>query len=151
MDILIVGGGGREYSIALALKKDEDVQNIYMAPGNGATGEFTKNIDIKDFDKLADFVEEKNIDLTIVGPEAPLVDGIVDIFKKRGLLIFGSSKDASRLEGSKIYMKNFLKKYKIPTASYTQTNDFKKAQDFIDTLDTHIVVKAEGYLYSFLI
>ncbi len=144
MDILIVGGGGREYSIALALKKDEDVQNIYMAPGNGATGEFTKNIDIKDFDKLADFVEEKNIDLTIVGPEAPLVDGIVDIFKKRGLLIFGSSKDASRLEGSKIYMKNFLKKYKIPTASYTQTNDFKKAQDFIDTLDTPIVVKADG-------
>lgn len=144
MDILIVGGGGREYSIALALKKDEDVQNIYMAPGNGATGEFTKNIDIKDFDKLADFVEEKNIDLTIVGPEAPLVDGIVDIFKKRGLLIFGSSKDASRLEGSKIYMKNFLKKYKIPTASYTQTNDFKKAQDFIDTLDAPIVVKADG-------
>ncbi len=144
MDILIVGGGGREYSIALALKKDKDVQNIYMAPGNGATGEFTKNTDITDFDKLADFVEEKNIDLTIVGPEAPLVDGIVDIFKKRGLLIFGSSKDASRLEGSKIYMKNFLKKYKIPTASYTQTDDFKKAQDFIDTLDVPIVVKADG-------
>ncbi len=144
MDILIVGGGGREYSIALALKKDKDVQNIYMAPGNGATGEFTKNTDITDFDKLADFVEEKNIDLTIVGPEAPLVNGIVDIFKKRDLLIFGSSKDASRLEGSKIYMKNFLKKYKIPTASYTQTDDFKKAQDFIDTLDVPIVVKADG-------
>jgi len=144
MDILIVGGGGREYSIALALKKDKDVQNIYMAPGNGATGEFTKNINIKDFDKLADFVEEKNIDLTIVGPEAPLVDGIVDIFRKRDLLIFGSSKDASRLEGSKIYMKNFLKKYKIPTATYIQTDDFKKAQDFIDTLDIPIVIKADG-------
>ncbi len=144
MDILIVGGGGREYSIALALNCDKNVEKIYMAPGNGATQEFAVNVDIKDFDKLADFVEKNGIDLTIVGPEAPLVDGIVDVFKSRGLLIFGSSKKASRLEGSKIYMKNFLKKYKIPTASYVETDDFSEAENFIDTLKEPIVVKADG-------
>ena len=144
MDILIVGSGGREYSIALALTKDKDVQNIYMAPGNGATSQFATNINISDFEELADFAEEKKIDLTIVGPEAPLVDGIVDIFKKRDLLIFGSSKEASRLEGSKIYMKNFLKKYDIPTASYIETNSFEKAKNFIDSLKAPIVVKADG-------
>jgi len=144
MNVLIIGGGGREYSIALALNRDEDVDKIYMAPGNGATQELATNIDIKDFRKLADFAEENGIDLTIVGPEAPLVEGIVDVFKARGLLIFGSSKEASKLEGSKIYMKNFLKKYGIPTAVYIETNDFKKAQNFIDTLSEPIVVKADG-------
>ncbi|MCF6172236.1 MAG: phosphoribosylamine--glycine ligase, partial [Campylobacteraceae bacterium] len=144
MNILIVGSGGREYSIAFALKKDKAVNRIYLAPGNGATGEIATNINIKDFDKLADFAQDNSIDLTIVGPEAPLVDGIVDVFRKRGLLIFGSSKDASKLEGSKIYMKNFLFKYGIPTASYIQTNDIKKAYDFIDTLCLPIVVKADG-------
>ncbi len=144
MDILIVGGGGREYSMALFLKKDEAVDKIYMASGNGASSEFAQNIDIKDFDKLADFVVEKNIELTIVGPEAPLVDGIVDVFKKRGLLIFGSSKNASRLEGSKIFMKNFLKKYDIPTAAFIETDEFQKAEKFIDTLELPIVVKADG-------
>ncbi len=144
MDILIIGSGGREYSIALALKKDENIQNIYLAPGNGATKEFATNIDISDFDKLADFVIEKNIDLTIVGPEAPLVDGIVDVFKEKGLLIFGASKNAAKLEGSKVYMKNFLKKYNIPTASYIQTKNLKEAKRFIDMLDTPIVVKADG-------
>ncbi len=144
MDILIVGGGGREYSMALFLKKDEAVDKIYMASGNGASSEFAQNVDIKDFDKLADFVVEKDIDLTIVGPEAPLVDGIVDVFKKRGLLIFGSSKNASRLEGSKIFMKNFLKKYDIPTAAFIETDEFQKAEKFIDTLELPIVVKADG-------
>ena len=144
MDILIIGGGGREYSIALALNRDKDVQNIYMAPGNGATDKFAKNINITDFDKLADFALKKNIDLTIVGPEAPLVDGIVDVFKKRGLLIFGSSKEASKLEGSKIYMKNFLKKYNIPTASYIETDNLEKAHEFIDTLKVPVVIKADG-------
>ncbi len=144
MDILIVGSGGREYSIALALKRDKNVKNIYVAPGNGATSEFATNIDIKDFNKLADFVQENGINLTIVGPEAPLVDGIVDVFKKRDLLIFGSSKNASKLEGSKIYMKNFLSKYKIPTASYIETNSLASAYDFIESLTLPIVIKADG-------
>jgi len=144
MDILIVGSGGREYSIALALKKDKEVGTIYMAPGNGATQKIATNIDIKDFDKLADFVQAKNIDLTIVGPEAPLVEGIVDVFNERNLPVFGTSKKASRLEGSKVYMKNFLKKYNIPTASYIQTVDLKVATDFIEHSSEPIVVKADG-------
>ncbi len=144
MDILIVGSGGREYSIGLALLKDKSVDKIYFAPGNGATSEFATNVNIKDFEKLADFVAENSIDLTIVGPEAPLVDGVVDVFKNRDLLIFGSSKEASRLEGSKVYMKNFLKKYNIPTASYIESSDLKSIEEFIDTLDIPIVVKADG-------
>ncbi len=144
MDILIVGSGGREYSIALALKKDREVGTVYMAPGNGATQRIAVNIDIKDFDELADFVQNNNIDLTIVGPEAPLVEGIVDVFNERKLPIFGASKKASRLEGSKVYMKNFLKKYNIPTASYIQTDDLKEATDFIESLTEPIVIKADG-------
>jgi len=144
MDILIVGSGGREYSIALALKKDKAVDKIYMAPGNGATEQIATNIKIKDFDKIADFVEEKDIDLTIVGPEAPLVDGIVDVFKERNLLIFGASMSASRLEGSKVYMKNFLEKYNIPTASYIETDDVDTANNFIESLVEPIVIKADG-------
>ncbi len=144
MDILIVGSGGREYSIALALKKDKEVNKIYLAPGNGATSQIATNIEIKDYDKLADFVIQNKIDLTIVGPEAPLVDGIVDIFREKGLLIFGSSKSASRLEGSKVYMKNFLKKYNIPTASYIETDKITNAEKFIDKLKNPIVIKADG-------
>jgi phosphoribosylamine--glycine ligase len=103
-----------------------------------------ENVSVKDYNELADFAEEKNIDLTIVGPEAPLVDGVVDIFKARGLTIFGPSKEAARLEGSKIFMKNFLKKYEVPTAVYIETDDFQKASDFIDTLTAPMVVKADG-------
>ncbi len=144
MKVLIIGSGGREYSIGLALKKDKNVEKIYFAPGNGATEEFATNLDLKDFEKLADFAVENSVDLTIVGPEAPLVEGIVDVFKSRNLLIFGSSKEASKLEGSKVYMKNFLKKYGIPTARYIQSDNFNEIEDFIDTLTPPIVVKADG-------
>lgn len=144
MDILIVGSGGREYSIGLALSKDKNVNKIYFAPGNGATCNLGTNVSISDFDKLSDYVIENKIDLTIVGPEAPLVDGIVDVFKSKGLKIFGSSKDASQLEGSKIFMKNFLKRNKIPTAKYIETKDIEEAKKFIDTLPLPVVVKADG-------
>jgi phosphoribosylamine--glycine ligase len=144
MDILIVGSGGREYSISLALSKDENVNKIYFAPGNGATCNLGTNVSISDFDKLSDYVIENEIDLTIVGPEAPLVEGIVDVFKKKGLKIFGSSKAASRLEGSKIFMKNFLKRNSIPTAKYIETSDLKEAEKFIDSLPLPVVVKADG-------
>ena len=144
MNILIVGSGGREYSIALALRKDKEVDKIYLAPGNGATSQIAINIDIKDYYELADFAIQNSIDLTIVGPEAPLVDGIVDIFREKGVLIFGPSKSASRLEGSKVYMKNFLKRYNIPTASYIETDNLKRAEKFIDKLEEPIVIKADG-------
>jgi len=140
--VLIVGSGGREYSIGYFLK---DEAEIFYAPGNGATQEFATNIDIKDFEELAKWAKENSIDLTIVGPEQPLVDGIVDVFKKHNLTIFGPNKDAARLEGSKVYMKNFLKKYNIPTAKYIETSDKEKAFEFIDNMQkTPIVVKADG-------
>ncbi|HIP46718.1 MAG TPA: phosphoribosylamine--glycine ligase [Campylobacterales bacterium] len=144
MNVLIVGSGGREYSIGLALVKDEKVDKLYFSPGNGATDTLGENIDIKEYDKLAEFAKNNDIGFTIVGPEAPLVDGIVDIFKEKGLTIFGPSAAASQLEGSKIFMKNFLKKYEIPTAKFIETSDLEKAKEFIYTLEAPIVVKADG-------
>lgn len=144
MNILIIGSGAREYSIGLALKRDENVQNIYFAPGNGATDELGKNLDISDFAKLATFVEDNDVELTIVGPEAPLVDGIVDLFTQRGLTIFGPTAAAAQLEGSKIFMKNFLARHLVPTAKYIETDSLDEAVKFIGTLETPIVVKADG-------
>ncbi len=144
MQILIIGSGGREYSIGLALKRDSLVKKIYFAPGNGASSEIGENIEIKELDRLADFAKEKSIDLTIVGPEAPLTEGVVDIFKKRSLNIFGPSKEAAKLEGSKAYMKNFLSSNGIPTAKYLESSDFNEVCKFIDKMDKKIVVKADG-------
>ena len=144
MNILIIGSGGREYSIGLALQKDENVQKLYFAPGNGATDQLGENLFISEYEALADFVEKSGIDLTIVGPEAPLVGGIVDIFQDRGLTIFGPTAKAAQLEGSKIFMKNFLARHNVPTAQYIETNSLKEANAFIQTLDAPIVVKADG-------
>ena len=144
MDIMILGSGGREYSIGRMLAKDEAVDRLYFAPGNGATSRLGENLSIKDYNELAQFASDNSIDLTIVGPEAPLVDGVVDIFKAKGLTIFGPSREAARLEGSKVYMKNFLAKYNIPTARYIETNQIEKAFKFIDTLSLPVVVKADG-------
>ena len=144
VNVLIIGAGGREYSIGMALKKDEKVDRLYFAPGNGATDELGENLDISDFNSLADFCEENNIELTIVGPEAPLVAGIVDVFEARGLNIFGPSAEASQLEGSKIFMKNFLARHNVPTAKYIETDSIEDAYRFIMTLDAPIVVKADG-------
>ena len=144
MNILILGSGGREYSIGLALKNEKS-HNLYFMPGNGATSDLGKNINITDYEKLAIFAKENSIDLTIVGPEGPLVDGVVDIFKKYELTIFGPSKEAAQLEGSKAYMKNILKKYNIPTAAFIETSNKQDAYDFIDGMkNLPIVVKADG-------
>jgi len=144
MNILIVGSGGREYSIGLALSRDEEVENIYFSPGNGATKNLGTNLTITDYSLLADYAIENGIDLTIVGPEAPLVDGIVDIFQERNLVIFGATKEGARLEGSKAYMKNFLNEFAIPTAKYIETELLEEAFNFIETLEAPIVVKADG-------
>ena len=144
MNILIIGSGGREYSIGLALKNRSNVDKIYFNPGNGATDMLGTNIPIKDFNELADFVIANDIELTIVGPEAPLTEGVVDVFKARGLNIFGPSAKAAQLEGSKIFMKNFLSRHNIPTAKYIETNSLEVAYKFIETLTLPIVVKADG-------
>ncbi|MCF6243941.1 MAG: phosphoribosylamine--glycine ligase [Sulfurovum sp.] len=144
MNVLILGSGGREYSIGLALSKDDNVEKIYFAPGNGATDTLGENLDIADFSKLADFVEKNSVDLTIVGPEGPLVEGVVDVFEARGLTIFGPSAKAAQLEGSKIFMKNFLARHNVPTAAYIETDSLQDAYKFIKTLEVPIVVKADG-------
>jgi len=143
VNILILGSGGREFSIGLSIFK-ENAHNLFFMPGNGATDRLGKNINIKDYNDLAIWAKDNSIDLTIVGPEAPLVDGVVDIFKKHNLTIFGPSAAAARLEGSKVYMKNILKKYNIPTAAFIETSNEKEAHHFIETMNLPIVVKADG-------
>ena len=144
MDVLIIGSGGREYAIGLALQRDEQVDKIWFAPGNGASDQLGENIAVSDFDALADFVEAQGIALTIVGPEAPLVDGVVDVFQARGLTIFGPTAAAAQLEGSKIFMKNFLARHEVPTARYIETDSLEDASAFIHSLPVPVVVKADG-------
>ena len=144
MNVMILGSGGREYSIGRAMKDDKNVDDLYFCPGNGATENLGENVNIKDYHELAQYAKDNNIEFTIVGPEAPLVDGVVDIFKKEGLTIFGPSAQAAQLEGSKVYMKNFLAKYEIPTARYIESDSIEDVFKFIDTLEAPIVVKADG-------
>ena len=145
MNILILGSGGREYSIGLAISKEETQHNLYFMPGNGATTQLGTNINITDYKELSLWAKDNDIELTIVGPEQPLVDGVVDIFKEEGLTIFGPSAAAAQLEGSKVYMKNILKKYNIPTAAFIETENKDEAFNFIDSMTrTPIVVKADG-------
>jgi len=144
MKILILGSGGREYSIARAIKNEQESHELFFQPGNGATNELGKNLNIKDYNELADFALQNEIELTIVGPEAPLVDGVVDIFKAKDLTIFGPNKEAAQLEGSKVYMKNFLAKYNIPTARYIESDSIEDLYKFTNTLSVPVVVKADG-------
>ena len=142
MKILIIGSSGREYSIALRLKQDKN--ELFFAPGNGVTKNLGINLNIKDYEELANFALKNHIDLTIVGPEEPLTNGIVDVFKSKNLAIFGPSKNAARLEGSKAYMKDFLARYNIKTAKFLSSDNLKEIENFIDSLESKIVVKADG-------
>ncbi|KAB0613284.1 phosphoribosylamine--glycine ligase [Campylobacter hyointestinalis] len=144
MNILIIGSGGREYAIGLRLKQDKNVKKLYFSPGNAATKELGTNIILKDYYELADFAKKNDITLSVVGPENALSAGIVDIFKEKGLNIFGPTKAAARLESSKTYMKDFLHKNGIRTARFLNTNNFDEASKFIDTLGQIVVVKADG-------
>lgn len=144
MKIMILGSGAREYSIALALRRVDKNLEFYFAPGNGATESLGTNLNLKDPVVLATYVKEKGFDLCIVGSESFLAEGVVDIFKQQGLAIFGPSKAAAMLETSKSFMKSFLKKYRIKTAKFLNTNDIEKAKNFIYSLTPPIVVKADG-------
>ncbi|EPY8062651.1 phosphoribosylamine--glycine ligase [Campylobacter jejuni] len=144
MKIMILGSGAREYSIALALRKVDKNLEFYFAPGNGATESLGTNLNLKDPVVLATYAKEKGFDLCIVGSESFLAEGVVDIFKQQGLAIFGPSKAAAMLETSKSFMKSFLKKYRIKTAKFLNTNDIEKAKNFIYSLTPPIVVKADG-------
>ncbi|HEG2770783.1 TPA: phosphoribosylamine--glycine ligase [Campylobacter jejuni] len=144
MKIMILGSGAREYSIALALRRVDKNLEFYFAPGNGATESLGTNLNLKDPVVLATHAKEKGFDLCIVGSESFLAEGVVDIFKQQGLAIFGPSKAAAMLETSKSFMKSFLKKYRIKTAKFLNTNDIEKAKNFIYSLTPPIVVKADG-------
>lgn len=146
MKVLIIGGGGREHAIAMAVKKNKKVTEVFCAPGNGGMGELAILVPIApmEFDKLVDFAEKENIDLTIVGMDDPLVGGIVDRFEERGLRIFGPRKNAAILEGSKSFAKNLMKKYQIPTADFQVFTDAQKAICYLRKSKYPIVLKADG-------
>jgi len=148
MNVLIVGNGGREHALAWKAVQSPLVEQVYVAPGNAGTALEKKvenlNIDVLDFAALADFAKKNNVGLTLIGPEVPLVAGIVDYFEAQGLLCFGPSKAAAQLEGSKAFSKDFLAKYKIPTADYANFTDIDKAIAYIEEKGAPIVVKADG-------
>ncbi|WP_138160360.1 phosphoribosylformylglycinamidine synthase [Peptoniphilus catoniae] len=149
MKILIVGSGGREYALGTKLLEKDSTRQLYFAPGNGGTGKLGKDtgISAENIDSLLKFAKEEKIDYTVVGPEAALCSGIVDKFQNEGLKIYGPNKEAAEFENSKAFTKRFLKKYKIPTADYIETKDFKEAVDFAEKLlneKGRTVIKADG-------
>lgn len=146
MKILVVGSGGREHAICWKLKQEKNVEKIYCAPGNAGIADSAECVDIKDSDieKLAVFAEENGIDLTVVGPEVPLVMGIVDEFAKRGLRVFGPNKECATFEGSKAFSKEFMIRNNIPTAKYKEYTDLDEAIAEIDSFGYPVVIKADG-------
>ena len=146
MRILVVGSGGREHAICWKISQNRNVEKIFCAPGNGGISLLEKgeNVDIKGVDSLLQFALENKIDLTIVGSEELLVDGIVDRFKEAGLKIFGPDKKSALLEGSKSFAKDFMKKYGIKTAEYATFTKADKAKEYLNNCKYPIVVKASG-------
>ncbi|RIY40576.1 phosphoribosylamine--glycine ligase [Neopusillimonas maritima] len=146
MKLLVIGSGGREHAIAWRLSKSPRVQRVFVAPGNGgtATTELLENLPYTNVDSLIEFAREENIAYTVVGPEAPLADGIVDAFRKAGLKIFGPTRQAAQLESSKDYAKAFMIRHNIPTAAYQTFTDPEAAKTYIRTQGAPIVVKADG-------
>lgn len=146
MKILVVGGGGREHAICWKLSKENNVEKIFCAPGNAGIKEVAECVNIGDseIDKLVEFVKENKIDLTVVGPEIPLVLGIVDEFEKNNLRIFGPNKACAKLEGSKAFSKEFMIKHNIPTAKYKEYTDLEEAISEIDSFGYPVVIKADG-------
>ncbi|MCT4508907.1 MAG: phosphoribosylamine--glycine ligase [Tepidibacter sp.] len=146
MRVLVVGSGGREHAICYKLSSEDKVDKIYCAPGNAGISEIAETVDIKnsDIDSLVKFVKEKDIDITIVGPEIPLVMGIVDEFEKNNLKIFGPNKACALLEGSKSYSKEFMIRHNIPTARYKEFDNLDKAIENVGIYKYPVVVKADG-------
>ncbi|SEA33183.1 phosphoribosylamine--glycine ligase [Pseudobutyrivibrio sp. ACV-2] len=146
MKVLIVGSGGREHAIALAVSRSPQVDKIYCAPGNAGIAQLAECVDIKamEFDKLVAFAKEKEIDLTVIGMDDPLVGGVVDKFEEAGLRCFGPRKNAAIIEGSKAFSKDLMKKYNIPTAGYENFTDPEVALKYLETAKYPIVLKADG-------
>ena len=146
MKFLIIGGGGREHAIAWKLAQSPLVTEIFVSPGNGGTESEAKctNIHAADYDELVRFAEENSIDMTVIGPEVPLVDGLANIFRRNGLAVIGPSKDAAQLEGSKAFAKNFMLNNGVKTGYYIEFDQYNEAVDFLSECAWPVVVKADG-------
>ena len=148
MKTLVIGSGGREHALAWKLAQDSNVEIVYVAPGNAGTAKEAKcenlPIGVGELDALAQFAQDNDIALTLVGPEAPLVEGVVDLFESKGLPIFGPTQAAAELEGSKAFTKDFLARHKIPTAAYQNFTEIEPALAYCETLGAPLVVKADG-------
>ena len=146
MKVCVIGSGGREHAICSSLKNSTKVSKIYCVPGNAGTNLIAENVQIElsNFEQIKDFIQKNKIDLVIIGPEKPLVDGIVDYLESYNIKVFGPNKIASQLEGSKIFTKKICEKYKIPTAKFGIFNSVDEASNFLNNCDFPIVVKADG-------
>ena len=146
MKVLVIGSGGREHALAWKLLQSARVHRVYVAPGNGGTALDNRfvNVPISDLNALADFAVAEKIGLTVVGPEAPLAGGVVDIFRARGLKVFGPTQAAAQLESSKAFAKDFMKRHHIPTAAYETFTDAAAAHAYVDAQGAPIVIKADG-------
>ena len=146
MNVMVVGGGGREHAIIKKLKENQSIETIYALPGNGGIAADAVCVDIgaKEIEKIAEFAVQKQIDLAVVAPDDPLVMGAVDLLRARGIKTFGPDKKAAIIEGSKAFSKDLMKKYKIPTASYETFSDPAAAIAYLETAEAPIVIKADG-------
>jgi len=146
MKVLVIGGGGREHALAWKIAASPKVQMVYVAPGNGGTAldQRLKNVPISDITALADFAQTEKIGLTVVGPEAPLAAGVVDLFRTRGLRVFGPTRAAAQLESSKAFSKDFMQRHGIPTALYQTFSDAAAAHAYVEKMGAPIVIKADG-------
>lgn len=146
LKVLVIGSGAREHTIVWKLSQSPKVAEIYVAPGNAGTSLIATNLDIKvsNLEALAKAAQELKIDLVVVGPEAPLASGIVDLFRSRGVPIFGPTKEATKLESSKVFAKELMQKYGIPTAQSATFSSFGEARDYVNSISSPIVVKADG-------
>ena len=146
MKLLVIGSGGREHALAWRLAKTSGLQKIFVAPGNAGTAHEAEveNVNITDPDALADFAEQQGVHLTVVGPEAPLAAGVVNVFRARGLKIFGPTREAAQLESSKDFAKRFMARHNIPTAAFATFTDIAAAHAYVEQQGAPIVIKADG-------
>ena len=146
MNVAVIGGGGREHTLTWKLAQSPSVDKLYALPGSDAMASIAEcvPIGVEELDRIADFAVEKGIDMIVVGPEVPLTEGIADVCQKKGIAVFGPNKAAAQMEGSKVFAKNLMKKYHVPTAAYASFTDGNAAKDYIHKMGAPIVVKADG-------
>ena len=146
MNVAVIGVGGREHTLAWKLAQSPSVDKVYALPGSDAMASIAEcvPIGVEELDRIADFAVEKGIDMIVVGPEVPLTEGIADVCQKKGIAVFGPNKAAAQMEGSKVFAKNLMKKYHVPTAAYASFTDGNAAKDYIHKMGAPIVVKADG-------